>query len=92
MLTEFFDPLKPALVELNSVAAGSGKTVLELVLAKIRHHSSVDGVLVGATNLQELKEINQSWNATGDFFDFELPKVPVAILDPRTWPQMRITP
>lgn len=92
MLTDFFDPLKPALVELNSVAAGSGKTVLELVLAKIRHHSSVDGVLVGATNLQELKEINQSWNATGEFIDFELPKVSVAILDPRTWPQMRITP
>ena len=91
-LTDFFDPLRPALVEINSVAAGAGKTVLEVVLAKIRHHPSVDGVLVGATSLQELEEINQNWNATGDFFDFELPKVPEEILDPRTWPQMRITP
>lgn len=90
-LSGFFNPIRPALVELNSVAAASGRSVIEVVLAKIRHHSSVDGVIVGATNLQELKEINQNWNATGDFFDFELPKVPLEILDPRVWPKMRIT-
>jgi aryl-alcohol dehydrogenase-like predicted oxidoreductase len=89
-LVDFFEPLKPALVQLNKVASDSGKSLLKIILSKMRQHGSVDGVIVGATNLQELEEITQGWNSASDFVDFELPSVPSEILDPRKWPNTRI--
>lgn len=91
-LASFFEPLKPALIQLNKNASDSGKGVLELVLAKIRHHDSVDAVIVGATTVLELEEITCGWNSGSDFDDFELPSVSQEILDPRKWPKMRINP
>lgn len=90
-LSDFFEPLKPALIKLQNVAAKTGKSVLELVLAKIRHHRYVDAVLVGATTLGELTEITSAWKSASEFEDFELPEVPITILDPRVWPKERIT-
>ena len=89
-LSDFFEPLKPALITLQNVAAETGKSVLELLLAKIRHHSSVDAVVVGATTLGELTEITSAWKSASEFEDFELPGVPRNILDPRLWPKVRI--
>ena len=91
-LSDFFEPLKPALIELQSVAEETGKSVLELVLAKIRHHTSVDAVLVGATTVGELAEITSAWESAREFKDFELPAVPQDILDPRIWPKVRMNP
>ena len=89
-LSDFFEPLKPALIKLQNVAVETGRSVLELVLAKIRHHSSVDAVLVGATTLGELTEITSAWESASEFEEFELPEVPKNILDPRVWPKDRI--
>ena len=91
-LSEFFEPLKPALIELQNVAAETGKSLLELVLAKIRHHRYVDAVLVGATTLGELTEITSAWESASEYEDFELPAVPREILDPRVWPNVRMNP
>lgn len=91
-LSDFFEPLKPALIKLQNVAAKTGRSVLELVLAKIRHHSSVDAVLVGATTLGELTEITSAWESASEYEDFELPAVPREILDPRVWPKVRMNP
>lgn len=91
-LSDFFEPLKPALIKLQNVAAETGKSVLELVLAKIRHHSYVDAVLVGATTLGELTEITSAWESASEYEDFELPAVPREILDPRVWPKVRMNP
>lgn len=92
LLASFFEPLKPALTQLNKIASDSGKNVLELVLAKIRRHDSVDAVIVGATSVQELEEITRGWNSGSDFTDFDLPSVSQEILDPRKWPKMRMNP
>ncbi len=91
-LASFFEPLKPALIQLNKIASDSGKNVIELVLAKIRRHDSVDAVVIGATTVQELEEITRAWNSGSDFSDFELPSVSQEILDPRKWPKMRMIP
>lgn len=91
-LSDFFEPLKPALIKLQNVAAKTGKSVLELVLAKIRHHRYVDAVLVGATTLGELTEITSAWESASEYEDFELPAVPREILDPRVWPKVRMNP
>lgn len=91
-LSDFFEPLKPALIKLQNVAAKTGKSVLELVLAKIRHHRYVDAVLVGATTLGELTEITSAWESASEYKDFELPAVPREILDPRVWPKVRMNP
>lgn len=91
-LSDFFEPLKPALVKLQKVASETGKSVLGLVLAKIRHHSSVDAVIVGATSLEELTEITSAWKSSSEFEEFDLPEVPRQILDPRVWPKVRINP
>jgi aryl-alcohol dehydrogenase-like predicted oxidoreductase len=91
-LESFFEPLKPALTQLNKIASDSGKNVLELVLAKIRQHDSVDAVVVGATTVLELEEITRGWNSGSDFNDFELPSVSQEILDPRKWPKIRMNP
>lgn len=91
-LSDFFEPLKPALIKLQNVGAETGKSVLELVLAKIRHHTSVDAVLVGATTVGELAEITSAWESAREFKDFELPAVPQDILDPRIWPKVRMNP
>jgi aryl-alcohol dehydrogenase-like predicted oxidoreductase len=91
-LSDFFEPLKPALIKLQNVAAKTGKSVLELVLAKIRHHRYVDAVLVGATTLGELTEITSAWEFASEYEDFELPAVPREILDPRVWPKVRMNP
>lgn len=91
-LSDFFEPLKPALKKLQNVATETDKSVLELVLAKIRHHGSVDAVIVGATTLGELTEITSAWNSASEFNDFDLPEVPTNILDPRVWPKVRINP
>ncbi|WP_281640386.1 aldo/keto reductase [Aurantimicrobium minutum] len=91
-LSDFFEPLKPALIKLHNVAAETGKSVLELVLAKIRHHRYVDAVLVGATTLGELTEITSAWESASEYEDFELPAVPREILDPRLWPKVRMNP
>lgn len=90
-LASFFEPLKPSLIQLNKVASNSEKSVLELVLSKIRRHYSVDAVIVGATSALELEEITRGWNSGSDFEDFELPSVSQEILDPRKWPKMRMT-
>ena len=90
-LASFFEPLKPALIQLHKIASNSGKSVLELVLSKIRRHYSVDAVIVGATSALELEEITRGWNSGSDFEDFELPSVSQEILDPRKWPKMRMT-
>ena len=91
-LSDFFEPLKPALIKLQNVAAKTGKSVLELLLAKIRHHRYVDAVLVGATTLGELTEITSAWESASEYEDFELPAVPREILDPRVWPKVRMNP
>lgn len=91
-LASFFEPLKPALIQLNKIASDSGKNVLELVLAKIRRHDAVDAVVIGATTVRELEEITRGWNSGSDFNDFELPSVSQEILDPRKWPKMRMNP
>ncbi|MDH6536592.1 aldo/keto reductase [Aurantimicrobium minutum] len=91
-LSDFFEPLKPALIKLQNVSAITGKSVLELVLAKIRHHRYVDAVLVGATSLGELTEITSAWESASEYEDFELPAVPREILDPRVWPKVRMNP
>lgn len=91
-LSDFFEPLKPALIKLQNVAAKTGKSVLELLLAKIRHHRYVDAVLVGATTLGELTEITSAWESASEYEDFELPAVPREILDPRAWPKVRMNP
>ena len=91
-LSDFFEPLKPALIKLQNVSAITGKSVLELVLAKIRHHRYVDAVLVGATTLGELTEITSAWESAIEYEDFELPAVPREILDPRVWPKVRMNP
>jgi aryl-alcohol dehydrogenase-like predicted oxidoreductase len=91
-LASFFEPLKPALIQLNKIASDSGKNVLELVLAKIRRHDAVDAVVIGATTVHELEEITRGWNSGSDFNDFELPSVSQEILDPRKWPKMRMNP
>lgn len=89
-LPAFFEPLKPAIRKLNEVSSGTGKSVLELVLGKIRSHPYVDAVLVGATSLMELEEIASAWNSSEFIESYELPVVPQEILDPRKWPQIRI--
>lgn len=89
-LSDYFEPLKPALFQLNTVAADKNMSVLELVLAKIRLQNSVDAVIVGATSLLELEQITRAWNSESDFEDFDLVHVPQDLLDPRAWPQMRI--
>lgn len=91
-LASFFEPLKPSLIQLNKIASDSGKNVIELVLAKIRRHHSVDAVVIGATTVQELEEITRGWNSGSDFSDFEFPSVSQEILDPRKWPKMRMNP
>lgn len=91
-LSGFFEPLKPALTVLHGVAAETGRSVLEIVLAKIRHHSSVDAVIVGATTLEELEQITSAWNSASEVINFELPSVPLEILDPRVWPKVRMNP
>lgn len=91
-LSEYFSPLKPALLQLNKIAENTGKSVLELLLGKMRGHSFIDAVLVGATSVSELEEVISGWESSSDIEDFELPLVPNEILDPRGWPQIRMNP
>lgn len=91
-LPEYFELLKPALFELRKLSESTGKSVLELVLGKMRNHPAIDAVLVGATSVIELDEVTASWNASKEVEDFELPAVPRELLDPRRWPQIRMNP
>lgn len=91
-LPEYFELLTPALVELRKVAENTGKSVLELVLGKMRNHPVIDAVLVGATSAGELDEVTTAWIASKEAEEFDLPEVPRELLDPRGWPQIRMNP
>lgn len=90
-LNRYFAPLLPALTGLHRIAVESGKSPLELILGKMRHHPVVDAVVVGATRVDELNEIARGWNNAAQFDDFELATVPSELLDPRNWPTGKLT-
>lgn len=86
----YFSELKPILNRLADIATEHQKSVLELLLGKMRGHSSIDAILVGATTAEELEEIGSAWLSSMNIPDFELPPVRAELLDPRKWPKVRI--
>lgn len=87
----YFSELKPILTLLADIARENQKSVLELLLGKMRGHSSIDAILVGATTAEELEEIGSAWLSSTNIPDFELPPVRAELLDPRKWPKVRMS-
>lgn len=90
-LPAFFTPIVPALEQLRALAATTGRSVLELVLGKMRTHPAVDAVVFGATTADELADVTHAWELAATVADYALPEVPRELLDPRQWPSVRLS-
>nr|WP_246323642.1 aldo/keto reductase [Alpinimonas psychrophila] len=89
-LPAYFDGLRPALHALHEFSRNKNIAVLALALGAMRHHPSVDAVLVGATSEAELEGIVRAWQIVESSQKVALPVVPAQLLDPRNWPAVRL--
>ena len=90
VLPLYFEELRPALVRLREIASNSNLSLLQLILGKMRQNPTVDAVIVGATDWNELDQVSNAWCYNDEMPEFELPKVSPRLLDPRNWPNIRM--
>lgn len=88
-LPDYFEGLRPALQSLHQQAVEQNISVLALTLGIMRHHPSIDAVIVGATSVPELESITQSWLSATIRPRLNVLSAPAELLDPRNWPSGR---
>jgi aryl-alcohol dehydrogenase-like predicted oxidoreductase len=90
-IREIPDHLKEAvepITLLNEELRGLGVSILEATLAFVRDQEWIKGIVIGVTNIDELKEnyevFHQSISLNWDFLN-RMPNAPEKVLDPRLW-------
>lgn len=86
-LPSHFAPIAAVLRRLDELAEGTGASRLALTLGFLRDSGTVDGVVVGATTVDELEGILAGWASDRVRGLDDLPEVPLELLDPRSWPR-----
>jgi aryl-alcohol dehydrogenase-like predicted oxidoreductase len=80
-----FAALAPRIAALDAFAAERGITRIAVLLAVLREHPEVDGVVVGATGAGELAAIATAWEAADSGEPGAGEPLPDALIDPRRW-------
>lgn len=91
VLPEFFAPLAPALTAIRAEARRSQTTVQALALGALKFHPNVDVVVVGTLSSHELIELLEAWNSATQPPPLDFGEVPARVLDPREWPQTKVS-
>lgn len=80
-----FAPLVPVVEQLRAFADDNGLRPVDIVLGFLAQHPNVDGVLVGATNVEELEANADAWVAASNVAFDPDEVLPIEVIDPRLW-------
>lgn len=75
----------PRLQLLNDFAQKNSITVLELCIAYARSIPWANGIVVGVTSVGQLAEIQEASSSLPEGWERDIPRLPIAIIDPRRW-------
>lgn len=78
--------LSPALSAISDLASSLGTSVITVLLAFLRDHPSVDGVVIGAAHVDEIDATLEAWATPLPRLEINDIDVPAGVLDPRSWP------
>jgi aryl-alcohol dehydrogenase-like predicted oxidoreductase len=84
-LPKQFRDVAPQLQEIIDFTQKNSLTVLELCIAYARSISWASGIIVGVTSVGQLAEIQESSSSLPDGWERDIPRLPIAVIDPRRW-------
>jgi aryl-alcohol dehydrogenase-like predicted oxidoreductase len=84
-LPKQFSDVAPRLQEVIDFAQKNSLTVLELCMGYARSISWASGIIVGVTSVAQLAEIQESSSSLPEGWDRDIPRLPIAVIDPRRW-------